>query len=172
MQTLNPFNNSTFDFKLEGDVFRRETSLNLVYKVADSKNLLNLPAGFTSDENSMPRKDGLWNGTCFQMFLRLEGKPSYYEFNFSLDKAWNQYFFDSYRTPQPPRPSADFSLKQIQWDGQILKVELTGLAPQAPYQISLTAVLKERNGAIHYMAVKHAGSEADFHHQDSLILRV
>lgn len=172
MKILNPFNNSTSDFQLEGDVFRDGTSLNLVYKIIDSKKRLNLPSAFSADENSTARQDGLWNDTCFEMFLRLQGQASYYEFNFSLTRSWNQYFFDSYRQPQPPRPNHDLTLKRMQWDEQTLKVELTGLLAPATYEISLTAVLKERSGDLHYMALKHAAAEADFHNKDSFILRV
>lgn len=169
MQVLNSFNNSTTNFKLEGDATRDGLSLKLAYKITDLKNLLNLPASFTADEKNTPRVDGLWNDTCFEMFLRSQGKSSYYEFNFSLTPAWNEYFFESYRKPQPPKPCHDIALKKIQWDGQLLQVELHGLKREDQFDISLTAVLKEKSGAIHYMAVKHAGTEPDFHHSDSFI---
>lgn len=169
MQALNSFNNSTTDFKLEGDASRVGPALKLTYKIADLKNLLNLPTSFTADSNTVPRGDGLWNDTCFEMFLRPKGKSSYYEFNFSLTPAWNEYFFESYRKPQPPKQCHDISLKKIQWDGQLLQVELSGLKLEDQFEISLTAVLKEKSGALHYMAVKHAGTEPDFHHIDSFI---
>lgn len=168
MKTLNSFNNSTSDFKLEADVTRDAQSLKLVYKITDAKNLLNLPKSFTSDDKTLC-EDGLWNDTCFEMFLRPQGKASYYEFNFSLKPAWNEYFFESYRKPQPPKRCDDISLKKIQWNGQNLEIELTGLNINDKFDVSLTAVLKEKSGAIHYMAVKHVGPEADFHHVDSFI---
>lgn len=169
MKALNSFNNSTSDFNLEAEAARDGQSLKLIYKIVDIKNLLNLPASFVGNEKTMPRVDGLWNDTCFEMFLRPSGKKSYYEFNFSLKPAWNEYFFESYRKPQPPQQSHDISLKQIQWDGQNLEIELSRLNPDEKFEISFTAVLKEKSGAIHYMALKHAGSEPDFHHVDSFI---
>lgn len=169
MKALNSFNNSTSDFKLEADAIRDGLSLKLIYKIADLKNLLNLPAGFIGDEKTIPRVDGLWNDTCFEIFLRPLGKKFYYEFNFSLQPAWNEYFFESYRHPQPPKHCHDISLKKIQWDGQFLEIELYGLNSDEKFEISLTAVLKEKSGAIHYMALKHAGAEPDFHHVDSFV---
>lgn len=168
MKTLNSFNNSTSDLKLEADVSRAGQSLKLVYKITDSKNLLNLPANFTTDDK-ISREDGLWNDTCFELFLRPVGKKSYYEFNFSLKPAWNEYFFESYRSPQPPKQCQDISLKKIQWNGEFLEIELNGLNAEEKFEISLTAVLKEKSGVIHYMALKHAGNEPDFHHIDSFI---
>lgn len=171
MQTLKAFNNSTSDFTLGADVIRAGSSLHLIYKISDLKNLLNLPPEFTADEQKISREDGLWNETCFEMFLRPQSKSSYYEFNFSLKPAWNEYFFDGYRQPQPPNPCYDITLKKMTWDGQNLKLELLGLDPHEKFDIGLTAVLKERTGAIHYMATKHAGQTADFHHPDSFNLR-
>lgn len=169
MKALNSFNNSTSDFKLEADVTRTGETLKLVYKILDAKNLLNLPTSFTAEGNAVSRVDGLWNDTCFEMFLRPKGQKSYYEFNFSLTPAWNEYFFESYRLPQPPKQCQDISLKKIKWSGDLLEVELHGLKPEEKFEISLTAVLKEKSGAIHYMALKHAGREPDFHHVDSFI---
>lgn len=169
MKTLNSFNNSTTDFKLEAEATLQEKSLLVEYKISDSKNLLNLPPSFSGDEKSIPRADGLWNDTCFELFLRPKDKKSYYEFNFSLKPAWNEYFFESYRHPQPPKQSHDILLKKIQWDGQFLKIELDGFNPDEKFEISLTAVLKEGSGAIRYMALKHAGAEPDFHHSDSFM---
>ena len=169
MKTLSPFKYANPDFKLEADAILDRSTLRLVYKIVDSKNLLNLPQSFKSDEKTTPRVDGLWNDTCFELFLRPVGKSSYHEFNFSLKPAWNEYFFESYRLPQPPRQNHDIALKQLTWDGQRLEVELTGLNLSEKYEVSLTAVLKEKSDLIHYMAIKHAGPEADFHHADSFI---
>ena len=169
MKTLSPFKYANPDFKLEADAILTGFTLKLVYKIVDSKNLLKLPASFIEDENSISRKDGLWNDTCFELFLRPVGKSSYHEFNFSLLPAWNQYFFESYRLPQPPQKNDKYTLRKIQWNGHSLEVELFGFNPSEKYEVSLTAVLKEKSDLIHYMAIKHTGPEADFHHADSFI---
>lgn len=172
MHKLIPFNNSTSDILLEAEATRNQSTIHLHYLIQDPKNGLALPAAFSLNENEIQREDGLWNDTCFEMFLRPEGENSYYEFNFSLKPAWNQYFFTSYRQPQPPKPCNDFSLKKLNWDGQNLKVELSGINFNKSCEVSLTAVLKEKTGAVHYMALRHAGPEADFHHVESYILKL
>src|SRR4051812_47799940 len=51
-----------------------------------------------------PRADELWKTTCFEAFWAVPGQRGYWEVNFSPSKrAWNVYFFDDYRDPQPPR---------------------------------------------------------------------
>lgn len=172
MYTLTNFNcNAPSDFHVQADVFRAGPSLKVIYQISDLKSLLALPAAFATDGDYLSREDGLWNNTCFEMFLRPAGKSSYYEFNFSLNPAWNQYYFDSYRSPQPPKSSDDFTLNKIQWDGHKLEIELDSELNLLELEISLTAVLKEKSDKIHYFAVKHAGHEPDFHHSDSFILK-
>jgi hypothetical protein len=171
VQALNSFNHSTIDFKLEADAIRNGNSIQLIYQIADLKNLLKLPPAFTTNEKEISREDGLWNETCFEMFLRTKEKTHYYEFNFSLKPAWNEYSFNNYRHPQPPKPCYDISLKNLNWDGQNLKIDLYGFSTLEKFEISLTAVLKESSGAVHYMALKHAGTEPDFHHADSFVLK-
>jgi len=44
------------------------------------------------------RADGLWQRTCFELFLRDPGTGGYLEFNFSPSGEWAAYQFDGYRT--------------------------------------------------------------------------
>jgi len=44
------------------------------------------------------RADGLWQTTCFELFLRPARQPAYYEFNFSPSGEWAAYGFDGART--------------------------------------------------------------------------
>ena len=41
--------------------------------------------------------DGLWEHTCFEVFVAVEGKASYHEFNFSPSGQWAAYAFSDYR---------------------------------------------------------------------------
>lgn len=170
MHKLTSFNNSTSDISIEAAVTRDKSLIKLIFKTEDAKNYLNLPKPFNT--SSARREDGLWNDTCFELFLRPEGESSYYEFNFSLQPAWNQYFFTAYRQPQPPKRSDDFSLKKINWNGHTLEIELAAKDADKAYQASLTTVLKEKTGTIHYMAVKHAATEADFHDAKSFVINL
>lgn len=43
------------------------------------------------------RADGLWQRTCFELFLKRPGVAGYCEFNFSPSGEWAAYRFDDYR---------------------------------------------------------------------------
>lgn len=62
------------------------------YIVSEPIEALRLPRPVTP-----ARADGLWQRTCFELFLRSEGAATYYEFNFSPSGEWAAYRFDGYR---------------------------------------------------------------------------
>src|SRR3990172_1915372 len=47
------------------------------------------------------RVDGLWQHTCFELFIAVREEPTYYEFNFSPSGEWAAYAFKSYRDGGP-----------------------------------------------------------------------
>lgn len=177
MQSLSSFDLMTSSLKLQGDLLRAGESLKLIFELHDPENLCGLPGAFEQPGLMIPREQGLWNDTCFEMFLRPVGSPSYHEFNFSLKPAWNVYHFLSYRTPQPPMESHDFKIQSLKWDGGRLEVDLLGLntrkdyTASTPIQVGMAAVLKQTSGAKHFMALKHGGEKPDFHLAESFILK-
>ena len=80
--------------------------------------------------------------------------------------------FDTYREPQPPQSTTDFSLKEMHWDKQLnrLTVKLESTNHLQAFQASLAAVLKEKNDKKHYCALTHSGSKPDFHLRESFTL--
>ena len=44
-----------------------------------------------------PRADGLWQTTCFELFVRHPDQRGYFEFNFSPSTQWAAYRFSGYR---------------------------------------------------------------------------
>jgi hypothetical protein len=53
------------------------------------------------------RADGLWQRTCFELFLRDPDTGGYLEFNFSPSGEWAAYRFDGYRAGMRPLPLAE-----------------------------------------------------------------
>lgn len=107
------------------------------------------------------RADGLWERTCFECFISY-GNNSYEEWNFSLTGQWQNYFFDEYRTPQPPHRgevnplTIDYFLKS----GQLyLEIPLKG----KPHAFNPCAVI---DGA-KFFAASHGSEKADFHDFES-----
>lgn len=171
MQNLIPFQNFPTSMALKGDIQRLGADLRLKFELSDPNRQLGVFSRFSLTGSQIPREDGLWNDTCFEMFLKPIGGKTYYEFNFSLKPAWNQYVFQDYRKPQPPIPSDEFRLRQMQWDGRMLQIDLYSLKPIPTFEASLTAVLKETKGNKHYLALSHKGTKADFHLSESFILQ-
>lgn len=74
------------------------------YIVGEPPEALRLPSAVVP-----ARADGLWQRTCFELFLRRPGESGYCEFNFSPSGEWAAYRFDDYRdgmeqlVVKPPR---------------------------------------------------------------------
>ncbi|PLK27755.1 hypothetical protein C0V78_02675 [Novosphingobium sp. TH158] len=113
------------------------------------------------------RADGLWQATCFEMFLRQPGSRSYIELNLSPSERWAAYDFAGYREGMAQRPmprDADCTLRR---GGAMAffdaAVPLAGL-PELPWEFNLTAVIEEEGGHKSYWALAHAPGGPDFHH--------
>ena len=107
------------------------------------------------------RSDGLWQTTCFELFVGGAG-DSYREFNFSPSGRWAAYEFDSHRTA---RRNAD-AVIEIETSrnakGLTLIAKIESEFPD-PSRVGLTAVIEEADGAIRYWATSFAPGEPDFH---------
>ena len=112
------------------------------------------------------RADGLWQTTCFELFVRDGGGPAYVEFNLSPSERWNAYCFSETRTgqeefalPQEPactmRQGSSFAI----FDAAIPAVPLFAGEPA----IALSAVIEEEGGLLSYWALAHPAPQPDFH---------
>src|SRR5215218_1207359 len=63
------------------------------YMVGAAPETLRMPAPVAP-----ARADGLWERTCFELFLRQPDVENYYEFNFSPSGEWAAFGFDGYRS--------------------------------------------------------------------------
>jgi hypothetical protein len=122
--------------------------------------------------------DELWKHTCLEAFVRAAPNGSYFEFNFSPSTAWAAYRFSGYRegmsvaeqiAPQTElRRNTDiFELRTHLKLGM-----LSGLSPQLPWQLGLSAVIEETGGRKSYWALAHPPGKADFHHSDCFALEL
>ncbi|UIP05813.1 DOMON-like domain-containing protein [Erythrobacter sp. SDW2] len=114
------------------------------------------------------RRDGLWQTTCFELFLQPDGEAGYCEFNLSPSEAWNVYDFHAYRegmcerkAARAPvltmRPGSSFAI----FDAAIPR----SLLPTEPCAMGLTAVIEETGGHKSYWSIAHPDTDApDFHH--------
>jgi hypothetical protein len=124
---------------------------------------------------SPERADGLWQTTCFELFLRPPRSEAYFEFNFSPSSQWAAYEFDGYRTGMRRLPlSVDpFVDREPSPEGEELNadyvlesdVDLAEI-PSRPLLMGLAAVIEEENGTKSYWALSHPPGKPDFHHPD------
>lgn len=115
------------------------------------------------------REDGLWQTTCFEMFLRETGSEKYSEFNFSPSGRWAAYDFAAYRDGMAERPLAQTPNCQVRTHASILTLDMqirSAVLPSRPWDIGLSAVVEEEGGVKSYWALAHAPGKPDFHHPD------
>jgi len=110
------------------------------------------------------RADELWQTTCFEAFLRPAGEEAYREWNFAPSGQWAAYDFAATRT----------DMKNADVAGPYVRIEdnFTWWALGATFaadadthwELGLSAVLEEKDGAKSYWALAHpAGDRPDFH---------
>ena len=112
------------------------------------------------------RADGLWQATCFELFVAAGDDGSYCEFNFSPSERWAAYDFAGTRAgmaerpvPRPPvctwRPGRGVALFDV-------AIPLAAL-PSPPWRYGLAAVIEEAGGAKSFWAIAHGSEMPDFH---------
>ncbi|HEX8583623.1 MAG TPA: DOMON-like domain-containing protein [Allosphingosinicella sp.] len=112
------------------------------------------------------RTDGLWESTCFELFLRREGESEYLELNFAPSGEWAAYSFRAVREgmvqaamPGPPEIRASVTTDRLE-----VEVAVSPWLDDGPYTMNIAAILQNRTGDRSFWAVSHAGEEPDFHH--------
>lgn len=112
------------------------------------------------------RADGLWQTTCFELFLRSGAGDSYAEFNLSPSGQWAAYDFTAWREGMADRAMPQAPLCRWRGGGEVALFEaavpLAGL-PALPGALSLTAVIEEAGHGISYWALAHPPGRPDFH---------
>ncbi|MDR6509519.1 hypothetical protein J2792_000359 [Novosphingobium capsulatum] len=124
------------------------------------------------------RTDGLWQSTCFELFLG-EDDPAaggaYAEFNFAASERWAAYDFDGYREGMAPRPLPREPVITPRRGQDVLifdaALPVAGLPP-LPWRMGLSAVLEEAGGVKSYWALAHPRGKPDFHHAACFAARV
>jgi hypothetical protein len=120
------------------------------------------------------RTAGLWNTTCFELYLRQPDSTSYFEFNFSPSSKWAAYRFDDYRNGMAdwdtPAPEVYADASDTHY-----ALEVTISLPQletCAWDASLSIVIHERDDIKSYWALKHPAGKPDFHHRDCFALKL
>lgn len=115
---------------------------------------------------SPERCDGLWQKTCFEMFL-LADDGKYFEFNLSPTSQWAIYAFDGYRSGMEALAVDVSPMIEIKQSAEFFMLEADidlGQIPHAAMKLGLSAVIVEADGTKSYWALAHPPGQPDFHH--------
>jgi hypothetical protein len=157
---------------LEVEVRRGPHGLELRYLVTGAIDDLRLPSPAVPQ-----RTDELWKHTCFEAFVR-RSDGGYYEFNFAPSSQWAAYGFSGYREGMAeadvdaPRIAAhaEDGLYEVRVSVELDR--LPGLPADGVWEIGLTAVIEDTDGAKSYWALRHPPGRPDFHHRDGFALEL
>lgn len=120
-----------------------------------------------------PRRDYLWEQTCFELFIGIKDIDDYIEVNLSPSGAWQSYHFEEYRYPETTPPPINSKI-------ELVELKRTGFGLTAAIDINLflhhhkiamkdlfvgiSAVI-QTTAKTHYFAMQHSSPEADFHNK-------
>jgi hypothetical protein len=154
--------------------WRGPERLALRYELAGALPGLRLPAAVAQPA----RREGLWQNSCFELFMRAPGQHAYLEANFSPSGHWAAWVFRDYRdgpadvemaAPRITMPRRDAQALVLEAEllfDAALRARLTPGARAAglcAWQLGLTAVLESQEGALSYWALAHPRTRPDFH---------
>ena len=128
------------------------------------------------EEQPPHQVDGLWQHTCFELFVCPKGGTAYWEFNFSPSREWAVYTFHSYRNRvfqdspiTPPQITTRRTTQQLTLD---VHVYLPQQLLAQPLQVGLSAVIEDDLGQRSYWALQHPSIQPDFHHVEAFALEI
>jgi hypothetical protein len=156
---LKPFGSTTIG--VGGSLQIEDNLIEASFFIADPQNRVKKPPA--AEKLVIKRKDGLWQTTCFEIFIADPSTESYFEINLSPWGLWNAYVFDRYRLPQPPKVTEDIKIMRLQWQEDTLSATLQLNSKNKKWHCALTTVVETNNGEKSYFASQHSGQAPDFH---------
>ncbi len=165
---------------LKVSVHRRDWKITVSYRIDDPADTILWPTQPDPPAAGL-RRDGLWETTCMELFIRHDSNPEYWEFNFSPGGAWNAYHFTRYRQNMREEKHITNIPVRLQHTTPVCRVlqaeidlSATSLAqagrPDRGLRAGLAAVIQTRTGRLDYYAAVHAAATPDFHHPQSFCL--
>lgn len=180
MSALTPFTLIPFEplppkttLTVTGTLSRKKDVLSVSYVMTGDLSAIALPpqtGGTTGTSN--PRKDRLWEQTCFEFFLAAGREKSdqdaYWEFNLSPDGSWNVFALSGYRTGLKEEKAfheLPFSVSHRTDELRIdISVDVSKLLPAGvPWQLGVSTVGVLADGTETFWAIAHPTPTADFH---------
>jgi len=157
---------------LDAQAFLDEGHLVLVFQLRGDLERLKVPG-----LGPIRRGDRLWEGTCFEAFLRPVGSEAYVELNLAPSAAWAAFAFEGYRRGMRDLDLApDLRLRRgkglLALRARIPLADLPGCAGSACLEVNLAAVVQEAEGTVSHWCLKPSGERPDFHAPEGFVLRL
>jgi hypothetical protein len=171
LHVLHSFNECREVTLLQARVRREDSRLHCEWHVAGDLDQVLWP-----EPDSQPRRiSGLWEHTCFEVFVGPVGESGYTEINLSPAGHWNAFAFDDVRTGM--RETDLVSLSECAIDRSTTRVTLqaafrVGTWPDRQLRLGISSVIEDANQALHYFALAHPGRKPDFHRRDGHIILI
>ena len=116
----------------------------------------------------------LWQHTCLEVFVAVDGARAYHELNFAPSGEWAAFAFRDYRDGEPLEndllaPSIDVrhAPARFELDAHVPLHRLSEAYINSRLRLGLSAVVETRDGALSYWAVHHPREYPDFHHAEA-----
>jgi len=160
-------------FDAAADVPAGASPLCIRFRIEGDVGQLRLPP-----PGSARRRDGLWQHSCFEAFLRPDASDIYYEFNFAPSGDWAAYRFAGRRSmrssPELAAPAIRTSLHAgcYELTAEIDIAAVPELSRAGTIRTGLAAVVESVTGELSYWALAHVGDAPDFHDPATFLLRV
>jgi hypothetical protein len=135
----------------------------------------------TSSPQEIPaRVIGLWESTCFEMFIKNKNSEEYFEFNCSSANNWNVFYFQKQKAALKEfLPIASLASSSVQNKGSLrvsfwidLERFPTSFWKDGQMNLGLTTVLESDSGELSYWALRHIDTRANFHMEKSFIYQL
>ena len=154
--------------------WERGRALKVVYTLHGVVDRLRIPP-----RRAVRRAEGLWQRTCFELFVGAQNDTEYYEFNFSPSGEWAAHGFRDYRDGVALDSNDLEPIIDVQQVAATLELSavvhadrLQGIAPKLCLCVGLCAVIEDLDGSLSYWALKHPPGKPDFHHADAFALEL
>ena len=161
--------------RIEARVRRGVDALELSFVIEGEIERLRLPA------TTRPRiAHLLWEHTCCESFIAVEGSAAYHELNLAPSGEWAAYTFRAYRefvsAAEDDGLAPDIAVctqpDRFELDARVRLQHLSPLHLRAPLRVALATVVEDHRGTLSYWALHHPVGKADFHHPDAFVLRL
>lgn len=166
---LNAYKNNAQSV-IRGRIGKKDTTLRLQVVVQSSHSL------HWSDLHDSPqRRHELWKSTCLEVFVAVEQRAEYWEYNLAPNGDYQIYAFSDYRQGLREEDLQNkITIHSSKHTGQYqLNVDLPLFTPGLPLRIGIAAIIHYENEDKQHFALAHTNPQRpDFHQRESFQIRI